>query len=157
MPGRFGEGVVSFLTMDAGSSSKPSPRSKAERHGGTVWLAWAPQREPGLHCEQEPPAPEVDLGTSKHRSLEHLLAINLVFDRTDTPRQRQGSFHGSPCAALWQSVLTAPLDSPWRVPTSRVARRVVSGVCCFSTTSGSVWLGRCSRGRRPCACRRRCA
>jgi hypothetical protein len=59
------------------------------------WLV-ATQPEPGLHCEQEPPAPEVDLGTSKHRSLEHLLAINLVFDRTDTPRQRQGSFHGLP-------------------------------------------------------------
>ena len=47
----------------------------------------------GVLCEQEPSTQEVHACTPKHRSLQHLQAINLAFDLSVAPTQREASFH----------------------------------------------------------------
>jgi hypothetical protein len=54
-------------------------------HGGTGELVLTTTPEQKLRCEQEPLAQEVELGTPKHGSLQHLQAINLAFDGAITP------------------------------------------------------------------------
>jgi hypothetical protein len=42
--------------------------------------------------EQKPVAQQVELGTPKHRLLQHLQAVDLSLDRAVTPTQQDASF-----------------------------------------------------------------